>query len=130
MIAVDTNVLVRYFAQDHPTQSRAAGRFLEKTLSPDQPGFISVAVLLELNWVLQSAYGSSSVQIREIVDGLLQLPTLVVEHSAAVRAALALTDQQFSDALIHQVGAEAACSHTVTFDRRFAQVSGVALLED
>ncbi len=48
MIGIDTNVLVRYIAQDHATQSARATRLLEQECSPATPGFIGLVVLLEL----------------------------------------------------------------------------------
>jgi predicted nucleic-acid-binding protein len=128
MIAVDTNVLVRYFAQDDPAQSHAAVEFFEATLTPTQQGFISIAVLLEVSWVLRSAYGASPDRIRQIVSVLLQTPTIIIERQNVVRGALAFEDQQLSDALIHLIGLDMGCSTTGTFDRRLAQMAGVTLL--
>ena len=48
MIGLDTNVLVRYMAQDDPKQSAVATRLIEKELSSAEPGFISLVVLAEL----------------------------------------------------------------------------------
>jgi predicted nucleic-acid-binding protein len=56
VIGLDTNVLVRYLAQDDPKQSRIATQFLETTLTGDEPGFISLVVLAEVVWVLVSLY--------------------------------------------------------------------------
>ncbi len=47
MIALDTNVLVRYLAQDDARQSAAATRLVEQTLSPADPGYVSLVTLLE-----------------------------------------------------------------------------------
>ena len=60
MIGLDTNVLVRYMAQDDPKQSAIATRLIEKELSPGEPGFISLMVLAELCWVLKSLYSASA----------------------------------------------------------------------
>jgi predicted nucleic-acid-binding protein len=35
----------------------------------------------------------------------------------------------YSDALIHHIGSALGASKTVTFDRKFAQLDGVALLQ-
>jgi antitoxin PrlF len=47
VIGLDTNVLVRYLAQDDPKQSASATRFIETRLSERSPGFISLVVLVE-----------------------------------------------------------------------------------
>jgi predicted nucleic-acid-binding protein len=129
VIAIDTNILVRYFAQDHKEQSHAAGILLEQTLSNDNPGFVSIAVLLELNWVMRSAYGATPEKIAYIIKALLQTPVIRVERPAAVRAALGHGKLQLSDALIHEVGIAFGCTKTVTFDRKFGQFNSVDLLE-
>lgn len=51
MIGLDTNVLVRYVAQDDSEQSPKATRLIE-SLSADSPGFISIVSVVELVWVL------------------------------------------------------------------------------
>jgi len=43
MIGVDTNVLVRYMAQDDPIQSKMATDLIERRLTESDPGFISEA---------------------------------------------------------------------------------------
>ena len=55
MIALDTNVLVRYLAQDDRVQSPKATDFIER-LSEQDPGFISVVAMTETAWVLEHAY--------------------------------------------------------------------------
>ena len=52
MIGLDTNVLVRYLAQDDRRQSAAATRLIE-ALTVEDPGFIAHATLVELAWVLK-----------------------------------------------------------------------------
>lgn len=57
MIGLDTNVVVRYLAQDDPAQSARATRLTERELSERMPGFISLPVLLETCWVLTPING-------------------------------------------------------------------------
>lgn len=52
MIAVDTNVLVRYAVKDDPEHTAAATSFLRQNRS-----FVHKTVLLELAWVLSSTAG-------------------------------------------------------------------------
>lgn len=128
MIAVDTNVLVRYFAQDDEIQSAKARQCLENELTPDQPGFISSIVLVELIWVLDGIYAVPMAGVIEIIEALLNAQTLVVEHSDAVERALHLAHGDIADALIHEIGKIAGCAKTVTFDKKFARLVGVELL--
>lgn len=56
MIGLDTNVLVRYFAQDDEIQSKKATALME-SLSPERPGYVSQVALIEVVWVLGRCYG-------------------------------------------------------------------------
>ena len=67
MIGLDTNVLVRYLAQDDRVQSPLATRFLESSLSQETPGFVATVVLAELVWVLESNYQFSREQITTLL---------------------------------------------------------------
>ena len=72
MIGLDTNVLVRYFAQDHERQSAQASKVME-SLGGESLGFVSIVVLVELVWVLQGAYEATKVEIVAILQQLLAL---------------------------------------------------------
>ena len=52
MLAIDTNVIVRYLTGDHPQQARKA-----RTLIESEHVFVCTTVLLETEWVLRSVYG-------------------------------------------------------------------------
>jgi predicted nucleic-acid-binding protein len=56
VIGLDTNVLVRYIAQDDPKQSPKATALIE-ALSPQAPGFATTVSVVELVWVMQPCYG-------------------------------------------------------------------------
>ncbi len=47
MIGLDTNVLVRFFAQDDRNQCKRVDEFMQ-SLAPGNPGFVSLVVLAEL----------------------------------------------------------------------------------
>jgi predicted nucleic acid-binding protein len=58
MIGLDTNVLVRFLAQDDPVQLRIATDFIERRLTERDPGFASIIAITETASVLQRARGS------------------------------------------------------------------------
>jgi predicted nucleic-acid-binding protein len=64
MIGLDTNIIVRYFAQDDPVQSRKATELIERRLTEDQPGFISHVTMVETVWVLDRIYSLSDAKNR------------------------------------------------------------------
>jgi predicted nucleic-acid-binding protein len=46
MIGLDTNILVRYLAQDDPVQSPQATQIIEHHLTESRPGFISLVTMV------------------------------------------------------------------------------------
>jgi predicted nucleic-acid-binding protein len=132
VLGLDTNVVVRYLAQDDVRQSAAATRLFEKTLLPDNPGFISCIVLCELAWVLAECYGADRRRIRQALEGLLASKQIVVEAPDLVRRALRAWDESgadFADALIGELSKQNGASATLTFDRAAAKLPGFELLQ-
>ncbi|QJR14654.1 PIN domain-containing protein [Usitatibacter palustris] len=131
MIALDTNVVIRYLAQDEPRQSAAATRLLEKTLTAQNPGFICLVTLCEIAWVLEECYGADRDRIRAVVEGLLGTKQIEVESAELAWKALRAwqgTRADLSDAIIGQVGLAHGASKVVTFDKAAAKLSGFELL--
>ena len=134
MIGLDTNVLVRYMAQDDPQQSAVATRLIEKELSIAEPGFISLVVLAELCWVLSRLYSASADELIAAVEDLLNTPQFhldrrdvviaTVQHMKGSKSAKA----GFVDALIAQLATSEGCSRTVSFDKVAVRSAGMVLL--
>ena len=131
MIGLDTNVLVRYLAQDDPVQSPKATELIERRLSEENPGFVSVVAMVETAWVLDRAYGLADREIAAAIERTLQADVLFVEDEQEVFAAMIALKEghgSFADALIGAVGARAGCSHTMTVDRKASRLPGFKLL--
>jgi predicted nucleic-acid-binding protein len=130
MIGLDTNILVRYLTQDDPRQSPIANDIMERRLTPDQPGFVSVLVTAETAWVLQSHYKASRSEVAAAIEGLISQSRLVFEHvEQVVQAAedVKQTNADFADAVIAALGVKAGCSKTLTFDSSAAKQRGFEL---
>jgi predicted nucleic-acid-binding protein len=130
MIGLDTNVLVRYLAQDDPIQSPLATDIIESRLTGRNPGFISVVAIVETVWVLDRAYGLADDEIAAALERVLQADTLVVENEQEVfMATIALKEGtgSFADALIGALGVKAGCSSTLTFDKAASRLPGFEL---
>lgn len=128
MIAVDTNIIVRYLTADHPEQSPRARAIID-----GQPVFVAVTVALETEWVLRSAYGYSKVVAANAIRAFLGLPTVTIEDADLVATSLDLAEEgmDFGDAL-HLVRTM-QCDGFVTFDRKFvkaAQTAGYDLISE
>jgi len=131
VIGLDTNVLVRYLAQDDPTQSPQATALIEQRLSPQDPGFVSIVAMVETAWVLERAYGLPPADLAAAIERMLQADVLVIEAEQQVFTAMMALRQgrgAFADALIAALGSRAGCSYTVTFDRKPLRLPGFAPL--
>jgi predicted nucleic-acid-binding protein len=131
MIGLDTNVLVRYLAQDDPVQSRKATEVIERRLTEQDLGFISVVAIAETVWVLERAYGLADREIATAIARTLQANVLMVESEQEVFSAMIALKQgrgSFADALIGALGTTAGCSATVTFDKKALRLPGFELL--
>ena len=129
MIGLDTNVLVRYIAQDHPSQSAAAVKVMD-SLSSDLPGFLSLVVIAEVVWVLQFSYQFRRNEIAHVVEKLLRSKELVLERAEIVSQALRkyrANRANFADCLIERCSDAAECPYVLTFDKDAAAM-GMRLL--
>jgi len=130
MIGLDTNILVRYLTQDDPIQSPKARQIIERRLTEEKPGFVSIVAMVETVWVLERGYGLTPREIVAAVERMLQTDVLVVENEQEVfTAMIALKDGQgsFADAVIAALGARMGCSCTLTFDRKALRLPGFEL---
>jgi predicted nucleic-acid-binding protein len=128
--ALDTNVLVRYLAQDDPRQSAIATRVLESELSATERGYVSLVVLLETVWVMESRYAADAATVAAIVDDLLQTPSLEVQDGHAVKDAVQRYRQggvDLHDCLIVALAASRK-ARVLTFDAKAAKRLGMELL--
>ncbi len=130
MTGLDTNILIRFFVKDDPEQTRLALNLIY-SLSPDEPGWVGLAVILELVWVMTRTYRVDRVQVIRVLDTLLSSQDIVVEQSNVVRRALQLhrsVKAGFADCLIAASARAAGCARTVTFDRVAARDAGMELI--
>lgn len=124
MIGLDTNVLVRYIAQDDPQQAAKANRVIERECSEARPGFITIVALAELVWVMEDCYRSAKPEIIAILQRILRTRQFVVEEAETVWKAIRLFESaraDFADCLIDRTGAAHDCEYTATFDKDAAR---------
>lgn len=120
MFALDTNVIVRYIAQDDPAQSAVATRIFEDIISDKNHGFITSIALCETLWVLSRAYGQPREKLVEVIEALLKADNLELEHRDLVWSAkedFRNGNADFSDYLIARIGKAQGASTTLSFDR-------------
>jgi len=130
MIGLDTNVLVRYIMQDDAEQSLLATRLVE-SLSATAPGYVPLVSVVELAWVLSSAYELDRAQLVEAFEALLRTKEIVVDRAETVWKALRVfqsANADFADCLIERSASAAGCERTMTFDRGAAKGCGMTLV--
>ncbi len=128
MIGLDTNVLVRYLAQDDETQASIANHWVETRCSENQPGFISHIVLCELCWVLKVSYRTPKPRITQVIRQLLETKQLSVQEPQLIWDALKIyevSSVDFADAVIVAINRHHGCDETVSFDKGTAKLAGV-----
>jgi predicted nucleic-acid-binding protein len=129
MIGLDTNIVVRYLTHDDPTQTAAAMEVMN-LLSSDSPGFLSLIVIVELIWVLESLYRFRKNEIEQVMETLLRSKELVLERAEIVSQALRIfrgSRADFADCLVARCAHAAECQYTLTFDQN-AIGAGMRLL--
>jgi predicted nucleic-acid-binding protein len=102
MIALDTNLLARFYVEDPNDPEAAKQRPIARRILTDSPHlFVPLTVVLELEWVLRAFYGFGAAEFIRVVEHLLGLPNVRVEDWPRVVDALAWHGQglDFADAL-------------------------------
>lgn len=130
MIGLDTNVLVRYIAQDDAKQSPKATRLVE-SLTVGAPGYVSVVSVIELVWVLTDCYQMTKGELCDTLGTLLRTKEIVVAHADAIWQALRIFkagSADFADCLIERFGNVDGCDYTATFDRDAAKHCNMHLI--
>jgi predicted nucleic-acid-binding protein len=119
MIAVDTNVLARFYCDDPDDPEAARQRPHARRLVVDSPAvFVPLTVVLELEWVMRGFYEVDPASFCGAVEHLLGMSHVTVERWEAVKDAVDLHRRglDFADAL--HWACSASCDRFVTFDDR------------
>ena len=127
MLAIDTNVLVRFLVRDDEVQFDKACRLIKREGAAGRPIFISLLVLLETEWVLRSRYGLSKKLMLAAFSGLLDADDVFLENEPAVEEALFLwkdATADFADCLIGAQHRRLGCRATASFDAKALKLPG------
>ncbi len=123
MIALDTNILARFYVDDPNDPEAAKQRPVARRILVESPQlFVPLTVVLELEWVLRAFYGFGTHEFIGVIEHVLGLPNVSVEDWPRVADALVWHGQgmDFADAL--HLRASSHCDELLSFDdRRFAR---------
>ena len=132
MIGLDTNILVRYLTQDHPAQSAAAAREIEKAARNAVKMIVSPIVFCELVWVLESAYGYERAEVAGVLDRILRTSELEIVGKDLLWPALEAYRSgpgDFADYYIGRCHHHAGAEHTLSFDRHLKSARHFKVLQ-
>jgi predicted nucleic-acid-binding protein len=119
VIALDTNVLVRFLVEDDPSQTEKASRVLQRALDSNSSCFVSDVVMCEVVWVLESSYKFRRTEISQVLGRLLRATHLTfssIEQLARSLDAYRTGRGGFADYLIREHARAHGCEAVATFD--------------
>jgi predicted nucleic-acid-binding protein len=120
MIAIDTNILVRYITQDDLQQAEATENLLATYNNKPQSIFINNIVLCEFVWVLEKGYKYTQQQISSTIRIILSTEEFAFEYHNVLWLALEeyeLKNTDFSDSLISKLNHNFGYKQTFSFDK-------------
>lgn len=131
MIALDTNVLVRYLIGDDPRQAGLAEEVIEQARAAEERIYLSPIVLCELVWVLAAAYDAAKKDLLFALNRLSDDTGFICDDPPRVRRAIdrfSVGRGDFSDYLLEEAAIDAGATVTFTFDKSLRDEPGFSLL--
>jgi predicted nucleic-acid-binding protein len=120
MRALDTNVLARFFVDD-ADDAQAARQRPAAIAALAERSYVSVTVLLELEWVMRGFYELPARDASRVLRALASIEHITLEDRDAVLVAVDAFDGglDFADAL--HLARSSRASGFATFDQRLAK---------
>jgi predicted nucleic-acid-binding protein len=117
MIGLDTNLIVRLFANDSPDEQRRVIAFLDG-LPPHETAYVNVLVVTELVWTLRRVYRFDRDEIATVLRRLTEHPRIVTDKDLLREAAHRSREEggDVADHLIALINRASGCRTTFTFD--------------
>ena len=132
MKALDTNVLVRFLIGDEARQANKVHAVFKSAESRKVEYFVPLLVVMELLWVLDSAYGIPRRDIVDSIHELVSMPILKFESHEAITKFIqsaAESDFDLPDLLIACSAKSSGCDKTLTFDKKASKFELFELLD-
>lgn len=129
MIALDTNVLLRFLVEDRetPEHTRAAKAAISGAVDRGEQVFIPITVLSEVVWLLVRTVKVSKAHAAETLDTLAASREVVLDQRGAVLRALLRWRNgaaDFTDYLSLELAMGAGAREILTFDQKLLRTPG------
>ena len=131
MIAVDTNIIVRFLVRDDEKQAETVRRRLKQAENDRERLLIPLLVVLETMWVLESAYDKTRSEIVNSLRDMRQMPVFDFEADDVVEQLIADgsgSRADLADILIAHAAQASGCDSGITFDKGAAKLPFYELL--
>lgn len=114
MIAVDTNIIVRFLTQDDELQFQKS-----REIFNTQNVFIADTVILETEWVLRFAYKFKPNEICTALRKLFGLPNIHLTNPSLITQVIEWHENGLDFADAFHLAHSQHCSEFYTFDEKF-----------
>src|SRR3972149_4015374 len=129
LVFVDTNVFLRFFVKDVEPFYQKARELFEKA----ENGLVTLEtndmVIAEIVWVLESYYGFTKAEIKEVIDTILETKNVKVTNHSRVKEEVnlyTLRRMDFIDAYNIAYIREKGYKKVATFDvKHFKNIEGI-----
>ena len=131
MIGIDTNILLRLWLNDAPSQNSRIDALLDAHGGTPESMLLTDVVLAEAVWTLRSAYGQNkAAQLTALRSVLGEIAFAFEDRNTVARAVTLFEDSAcgFSDCLVAAKHAQHGCAFTATFDRAMRKLPNVRIL--
>lgn len=131
MIALDTNVIVRFLVRDDERQAQVVYDRFRKAESAREVLYVPLLIIIETLWVLESVYGKSRDDILDALDALRNMPILEFEKPPVLQNLLfegPKTKVDLADLLIALTAKSCGCDGAITFDKKASKYPFFQLL--
>ncbi|MBT3374574.1 MAG: type II toxin-antitoxin system VapC family toxin [Lentisphaerae bacterium] len=126
MIALDTNVIIRFLVRDDEVQAQAVYARFRQAETARETLFIPLLVLLETIWVLGSAYRKTRSEILSSIEDMKRMPIFVFERDEVVQGLLLegrRSRADLADILIACSAQNSGCEEGITFDKKASKLA-------
>ena len=125
---VDTNIFLRLLTEDDLLQTPAVKNLIANIIDRRVHAYVTIAVILEMVWTLESYYELKRNEVAEKLSLLLNTPNLVIENQDVIEEAVEQYKQtrvDFADCYNASFAKLKGDGTILSYDRHFDKLAGV-----